>query len=145
VLAAFAPAGLMRFGLDTLVHQRTLATLGLAILLVPWTLMLALVDTATWFPSLSIQRAWVLFDLILIALMFSLVRRWRAGVAALVVLLTSADAMLTTLQVLLWNVWTASGFVAWSLVLLGCTGPLLAATFFWSTRRVAVRGRRVLS
>lgn len=145
VLAAFAPVGLVRFGLDTLVHQRTLATLVLAILLVPWTLTLALVDTATWFPSVAIQRAWVGFDLILIALMFSLVRRWRAWVAALVVVLTSGDALLTTLQVLFWNVWTARGFAAWSLVFVGCTGPLLAATFFWSTRRVAVRGRRTLS
>ena len=35
MLAAFAPGGLVRFGLDSLVHQRTLATFLLALLLVP--------------------------------------------------------------------------------------------------------------
>jgi len=144
VLAAFAPGGLVRFGLETLVHQRTLATFVLALLLVPWTLALALVDTAAWFPSRALQLAWTAFDVLLIGLMFSLVRRWRAPVAALVGTLTMVDALLTTGQVLLWNIWTARDALAWSIVLLGCTGPLLAATFFWSTRRVAMRGRRTL-
>jgi len=144
VLAAFAPGGLVRFGLETLVHQRTLATLVLAVLLVPWTLGLALVDTSVWFPTARIQLAWVLFDLGLVALMLSLVRRWRTRVAELVVALTTLDALLTTVQVLVWNVWTARSLGDWALVVLGCTGPLLAATFFWSTRRVEMRGRRTL-
>jgi phosphatidylglycerol lysyltransferase len=145
VLAAFAPGGLVRFGLETLVHQRTLATFVLALLLVPWTIALALVDTATWFPSRGLQLAWTALDVLLIGLMFSLVRRWRARVAALVGALTLGDALLTTVQVLLWNVWTARSALAWSLVLLGCAGPLLAATFFWSTRRVAMHGRHTLA
>jgi phosphatidylglycerol lysyltransferase len=144
VLAAFAPRGLLRFGLETLVHQRTLATLLLALLLVPWSLLVALTDTSTWFPSRAVQSAWVCLDLVLIALMLSLVRRWRARVAEAVVLLTTADALLTTLQVLLWNVWTTRGLLAWLLVACGCAGPLLAATFFWSARRVAMQGRRML-
>lgn len=142
VLIAFAPDGLVRFGLSTLVQQRTLATLMLALLLVPWTLALLLVDTATWFPGPRIQLAWAGFDLVLIVLMLSLARRWRARVAELVVVLTTLDALLTSVQVLLWNVWTARTLSAWALVLLGCAGPLLAATFFWSTRRVAVQQRR---
>jgi phosphatidylglycerol lysyltransferase len=143
-LAAFTPSGLVRFGLETLVHQRTLATFLLALLLVPWTIALAVLDTETWFPSRGLQIAWTAFDVLLIVLMFALVRRWRAPLAATVGVLTMVDALLTTLQVLLWNVWTARTFGAWLLVLLGCTGPLLAATFFWSTRRVAMRGRRTL-
>jgi phosphatidylglycerol lysyltransferase len=143
VLAAFAPGGLMRFGLGTLVHQRTLATLLLALFLVPWTLALTLMQTEVWFPSSRIQYAWALFDLLLVGLMLSLVRTWRARVAELVVVLTTLDALLTTAQVLLWNVWTARTLTAWALVLLGCAGPLLAATFFWSTRRVAMQGRRL--
>jgi phosphatidylglycerol lysyltransferase len=143
VLAAFTPDGLVRFGLETLVHQRTLATLVLALLLVPWTLALLLIDTATWFPGAGVQYAWAGFDLLLIGLMLSLARRWRARVAELVVLLTTLDALLTTVQVLLWNVWTARTLAAWALVVLGCAGPLLAATFFWSTRVVAMRGRRM--
>jgi hypothetical protein len=42
-------------------------------------------------------------------------------------------------------VWTARTLGAWLLVLLGCTGPLLAATFFWSVRRVAMQGRHTLT
>lgn len=145
VLGAFAPRGLLRFALETVVHQRTLATLLLTALLVPWTLATALVERATWFPSARVQQAWVLLDLVLIGAMLSLVRKWRVQVAEAVVLLTTLDALLTTAQVLLWNVWTARGLVAWLVLLLGCTGPLLAATFFWSTRRVAMEGRRMLT
>jgi phosphatidylglycerol lysyltransferase len=141
VLAAFAPGGLVRFALNSLVHQRTLATALLAGLLVPWTLGLALMDTARWFPSLTVQYAWVAFDVLLIALMLSLVRKWRARVATWVVALTTLDALLTTLQVLAWNVWTARSAFDWTLVLLACTGPLLAAAFFWTTRLVAVGER----
>ena len=143
VLAAFAPAGLLRFGLETLVHQRTLATLLLAVFLVPWTLALTALQSDIWFPSAEIQFAWAIFDMILVALMFTLVQRWRARVAELLVVLTTLDALLTSVQVLFWNVWTARTLAAWLLVLLGCSGPLLAATFFWSARRVAVQGRRL--
>lgn len=138
VLSAFAATGLIGFALDSLVHQRTLATLLLAALLVPWTLGLAFADTATWFPSPAIQWSWVAFDVLLIALMFSLVRRWRARVAAWLALLTSLDALLTALQVLLWNMWTARTVLAWALVLLGCLGPLLASLFFRRARLLAM-------
>lgn len=138
VLAAFAPAGLVRFALDSLVHQRTLATFTLGVLLVPWTLLLASVDTSVWFPSRGVQWGWVGFDALLIALMGSLVARWRARVAAWLAWLTSLDALLTLLQVLLWNVWTARGFGAWSLLVLGCTGPLLASLFFRRARLLAL-------
>jgi lysylphosphatidylglycerol synthetase-like protein (DUF2156 family) len=142
-LAAFASGGLIRFGLESLVHQRTLATFVLASLLVPWTIALAFMETATWFPSRGIQHAWTLFDALLIVLMGTLVLRWRAPVATLVVVLTTLDALLTTLQFLFWNIWTTRTLGGWILVLLGCTGPLLAATFFWSTRRVAMQSRRL--
>jgi hypothetical protein len=39
---------------------------------------LALADTRVWFPNWRVQWAWVAFDVLLIALMFSLGRRWRA-------------------------------------------------------------------
>lgn len=139
VLAAFAPGGLIPFAINTLVHQRRLATLSLATLLVPWTLALAFAESERWFPSRKIHIAWVVFDVLLIGLMFSLVRRWRSRVAGIVVALTTVDALLTTLQTLLWNAWTTRGWLEWTLVILGCTGPLLAATFFWATRLVSVR------
>jgi phosphatidylglycerol lysyltransferase len=138
VLGAFAPAGLLRFATDSLVHQRTLATFTLALLLVPWTVLLASVHTPTWFPSATVQWAWVGFDVVLIALMASLVLRWRARVAAWLARLTSLDAFLTLAQVLFWNMWTARSLGAWSLLVLGCTGPLLASLFFRRARLLAL-------
>ena len=140
VLAAFAPSGLVSFALDTLVHQRTLATLVLAVLLVPWTLLISFAHTPTWFPGPGVQLAWVAFDVLLIALMASLVVKWRARVAEWLSLLTSLDAFLTTLQVLFWNVWTARRPSHWILVVLGCAGPLLASLFFRRARLLALRG-----
>ncbi len=138
VLSAFAPRGFLPFALSTLVHQRRLATLMLAVLLVPWTLGLWWLDGPRWFPSSFIHHAWVGFDVLLIVLMLSLVRHWRSWVARVVIVLTSLDALLTTLQVSLWNVWTARGFLGWTALFVGCAGPLLAATFFWATRLVSV-------
>jgi phosphatidylglycerol lysyltransferase len=140
VLAAFAPSGLVSFAFDTLVHQRSLATGALALLLVPWTVLVSLAHTPTWFPSPGVQMAWVLFDVLLIGLMTSLVVKWRARVADWLSLLTRLDALLTTLQVLFWNVWTTRGASHWLLVLLGCTGPLLASLFFRRARLLALRG-----
>lgn len=141
VLAAFAPGGLIRFGLNTLIHQRTLVTALLAMLLVPWTLALAWLDTGKWFPSPAIQHAWTVFDVMLIGLLFALVRRWRPWLAVLVMWLTTADACLTFLQALWWNVWTARTAFEWSMLVLGCTGPLIASVFFWTTRVVFLRTR----
>jgi hypothetical protein len=110
---------------------------------VPWTVLLASVDTSIWFPSSSVQWAWVAFDALLVALMGSLVHKWRARVAEWLAILTSLDALFTTLQVLLWNVWTAHTARNWLFVLLGCTGPLLASLFFRRTRLLAMgRGLR---
>jgi phosphatidylglycerol lysyltransferase len=139
VLRAFAPGGLVRFGLNSLVHQRTLVTALLAAGLVPWTLALLLLDTARWFPSSAIQHAWTAFDVLLIGLLFALVRRWRTWLSELVAALTALDAVLTCGQVLLWNVWTTRDFSSWLVVAVGCLGPLLAAWFFWTTRRLSLR------
>ncbi len=144
VLAAFAPGGLVRFGLNTLIHERSLATGLLAVLLVPWTLTLALIDTGKWFPSAGIQYAWTIFDVLLIAILFALVRRWRPRLAVLAMWLTTCDAALTFLQALWWNMFTARSALEWAFVALGCTGPLLAAVFFWATRLVSLRTRMVV-
>jgi len=141
VLAAFAPGGLVRFGLNTLIHQRTLVTGALGILLVPWTLTLALVDTGKWFPTAAIQQAWTAFDVLLIALLFALVRRWRPRLAVMAMWLTTFDAILTTAQFLWWNVFTAESALEWAFVALGCMGPMLASVFFWTTRVVSLRTR----
>ena len=145
VLAAFAPGGLVRFGLDSLVHQRTLATFLLALLLVPWTIVLAGVETERWFPSAAVQTGWVVFDALLIVLLFAMVQRWRAWLASVLVVLTTFDALLTVWQVAAFNLQTATQPWHWLVNALAITGPVLGSAFFWATRRVAVRSKLPLA
>ena len=69
MLSAFAPGGLFRFGLNTLVHERSLATFVLGALLVPWTVAIVLAPEGLWFPSRAVQMAWATFDGMLIVLL----------------------------------------------------------------------------
>jgi phosphatidylglycerol lysyltransferase len=143
VLHAFAPGGFVRFLGRVLLHQRARVTTLLAVLLVPWTVLLASAETLTWYPSRTAQLAWVLFDAGLCGLLFAQARRWTSGRARLLAWLTSADAAVTLGQTLWWNVWTTRGLVGWLLVLVGFVGPLAAAVFFVASRRVlpgTVRG-----
>lgn len=140
-LAAFAPGGMVRFALNTLVHERSLATFVLGLLLVPWTFAVGMVPTEQWFPSAAVQQAWVVFDLVLIALLFALVQRWRPRLATLLAGLTTVDAALTLTQIATHNVSRVSVPWEWAVLALAVTGPVLAATFFWATRVVAVRSK----
>ena len=138
VLRAFAGGGLVAFGLDTL--RRALArirsgvwattVLTLAVLLVPWTALLALADGAKWFGDVSIQRAWVAFDALMVGALSGLallVWRERAAARTLAVLLagaTSTDFVLTAVQALHLH----EDLTGWAAVFVtaGMAGPLAA-------------------
>jgi phosphatidylglycerol lysyltransferase len=132
VLAAFAEGGLVRFGVQSLLHERSLVTLLLALGLLPWILLLALAPTQRWFPNSGVHWAWVAFDTLLAVLLFAQARRFRAGRARLLALLTTADASLTLMQMLWWNLWTAQSVLDWALVAGSCFGPVLASAFYLS-------------
>jgi phosphatidylglycerol lysyltransferase len=111
-------------------------------LLVPWTMLIAMAPTTSWFPSAIIHSAWVGFD---IALFFALralrrggrstARRWR--LSRMIAGAVTADAILTIAQAIWWNRTTVSGAVGWSIVLIACLGPMLAAVVLWgATRRL---------
>lgn len=102
-LRAFSRRGLLRYGLDAVLRGPTIVVSALAWLLVPWTLMLALLD-ARWFPAVWVQWAWVGFDLALFASLVSLARRFRAWLSAAVVIAVTFDAVLTLGQALVFNV-----------------------------------------
>ena len=102
-LRAFSRRGLLRYGLDAVLRGPTIVVSALAWLLVPWTLMLALLD-ARWFPAVWVHCAWVGFDLALFAALLSLARRFRAWLSAAVVGAVTLDAVLTLAQALLFNV-----------------------------------------
>jgi lysylphosphatidylglycerol synthetase-like protein (DUF2156 family) len=135
VAMAFAPADRGRL-LLSLVHayKRPLLVL-LTVLLIPWTLMLASVETGAWFPSLAIQRAWVAFDLGLIVLLALLLRRWSIRLATALAILTAIDGALTAWQAWAYTWARAQGPVAHGVILIAVAGPWLASLYLWLVRR----------
>jgi len=133
-LAAFAPQGIARFVLETLVRMPGPVLRGLALLLVPWTLALALADTGHWFPDAWVQSAWVVFDLCLIAALFSLSSHWRRWLATLLAAAITADAAITLVEVAAFNLPRAAGPLDLVAGVVAVLGPSLAALFLWAAR-----------
>jgi phosphatidylglycerol lysyltransferase len=133
VLTAFARGGLLRFGLETLLRGPAIVMRVLAALLVPWTLLLVL-SPARYFPALWVKWAWVLFDIGLAAALLRLTDVWQPGLATLLMLLVMADALLTTLQVLLYNLPQARGVADLLVAAAAVAGPTLSAFFLWRGR-----------
>jgi phosphatidylglycerol lysyltransferase len=127
-LRAFARGSLLRFGLDILVHRRRQVAAGLAALLVPWTLLLALAP-ARWFPSPEVQLAWTAFDLTVVTLLAVLARRWKPALARALALLVAADAALTALQALTWNLPRLRAPLDLAVVAASIAAPTFAAVF----------------
>jgi phosphatidylglycerol lysyltransferase len=101
-LRAFSRRGLLRYGLEAVLRGPTIVVSALAWLLVPWTLMLALLDER-WFPAVWVHCAWVGFDLALFAALVALARHFRAWLSRVVVSAVTIDAVLTLAQALLFN------------------------------------------
>jgi phosphatidylglycerol lysyltransferase len=143
-LAAFARGGLLRFGIETLLRGPSVVVQLLALLLVPWTALLATAEAARWFPSAAVKWAWVAFDAVLVVGLFTLARRWRRGLDTALASLVTADAALTLLQAILWNL-RRGPMTALALVVtvLAVAAPMLAALVLWRGRahRARWRGR----
>jgi phosphatidylglycerol lysyltransferase len=141
-LRAFAHGSFTRFGLRTLLRGPALLAWALLLLLVLWLPLLAAAPAA-WFPSPGVQRAWVLFDLALLLGFWSLMRRWRRPLAALLLALVSLDALATCAEALLFNLRRVTA--PWQLapLAIACAGPLFAAFSLWAMLRT--RGAAPLS
>jgi hypothetical protein len=134
VLAAFARGSLARFALETLARGPRVVVWLLALLLVPWTALLAAAP-ARWFPAPWVQAAWVAFDVALAAAMFSLARRWRPGLANVLIAATAADALVTTAEVLSWNAPRGLTLFEAGAALVACAAPALACVALLGARR----------
>jgi phosphatidylglycerol lysyltransferase len=132
---AFTRTGFWHFGWRTLTRGPIVVVRALALLLVPWTLLLALAP-ARFFPSPWIQWCWVGFDaLVALGLFRFLHKRSTASLTPLAVAV-SLDAALTPLQAVLWNLPRAERALDYAVVSLACAAPLLAALVLWGARRV---------
>jgi hypothetical protein len=137
VLSAFAHGGLLRFGLRTLLRGPAFVVTLLALLLVPWTVLLATIDAGRWFPHAGVKWAWVGFDALLAAGLFALRARWRDGLARLLTVAIGADALLTTIEAAWWNVPRVEGPGAWAVLAAAVGAPAIA--FFVISRANARR------
>ena len=140
-LAAFARGSFLRFGGATLLRGPALVVRVLAALLVPWTALLALAD-ARWFPARWVQTGWVAFDLALVTALFALTWRWRHWLGVVVACAISADAVVTPMQLVLYDAPRIAG-LEWLVVAIALAGPALAAVVLWGAvghRRISASG-----
>ncbi len=134
-LWAFTRTGFWSFGWRTLTRGPIVVVRALAVLLLPWTLLLALAPAERWFGAAWLKWSWVLFDLAVAAGLFRfLYKRSTSSLTPLVAAVT-LDAVLTPLQAAVWNVPHARSAFDYVVVTLGCLAPLLASVVLWGARR----------
>jgi phosphatidylglycerol lysyltransferase len=128
-LAAFARGSFLRFGGATLLRGPAMLVRVLAVLLLPWTLLLAFADPR-WFPAPFLQTGWVAFDVALALSLFALTMRWRHWLGVTVAGAIIGDALLTLAQVLAFDAPRTHG-LDWVVIAIALAGPALAATVLW--------------
>ncbi len=144
-LRAFAGGSLWQFGVRTLRRGPAVVLRALEWLLIPWTVLLALAPTFPWFPSGIVHVAWVVFDVLLLFGLRALRVKERASGALArragwrwsrtLAIAVSADAVLTSVQALWWNLASIHGATGRAVVLLACLGPTLASIVLWGASR----------
>lgn len=134
-LTAFAGGSVLRFGWRTLSRGPQPVLFALTVLLVPWTVVLALLDAARWYPEPWMQTAWVTFDTALVVALAWLVQRWRMWLGIAVASAVSADALITLWQAVTWYAPRVSSVTDALLTVIACSAPLLAAIVLWGTVR----------
>jgi phosphatidylglycerol lysyltransferase len=126
-LVAFSQGGLLRFGIASLLRGPALVVRALMLLLVPWTIGLACVDSAEFFPAAWVKWSWVGFDVVLVLTLMSLTRRFRPALALVVTCLIAVDALLTLLQALLFNLSRARSAMELLATAIAVCAPTFAA------------------
>jgi phosphatidylglycerol lysyltransferase len=128
-LAAFARGSFLRFGGATLLRGPALIVRVLAMLLIPWTVLLAVVSPG-WFPTPWVRTTWLAFDTLLVLVLFALTIRWRHGLGAVVASAITLDAVLTAIQLAVYNAPRARGS-DWLVLAISLAAPMLASVVLW--------------
>jgi len=136
-LSAFARGGLLRYGLELFVRGPNVVVRLLALLLVPWTLLLALADSGRWFPAPWVQWSWVAFDAVLAVLLLSLGMRWRHWLASALLVLVASDAAVTLIEVVAFDVPRISQLAEGAVAAVAIAAPALASVVLFNARRRA--------
>jgi len=138
-LTAFAGGSLVRYGWRTLLRGPQPVLAAMAALLVPWTVVLAMLDTARWYPAPWVQAGWVGFDLALCAAIGALAYRWQQRLGAVVASAVTADVLVTTWQAVTWYLPRAVGAAEYLGAAVAVSAPALAAAVLWGRVRRGVQ------
>ena len=136
-LAAFTRGGFLRFGIESLMRGPMAVLRLLAVLLIPWTVALALAPAERWFGLPWVKWAWVAFDVVVAFGMFRLVRRPRTEQRPLLDVLAIAvtmDAVVTLAEALFWNARQTRSVTEALVVRAACAAPAFAAVVLWRAR-----------
>jgi phosphatidylglycerol lysyltransferase len=134
VLTAFSRGGLLGFGLRTLLRGPAIVMRALAMLLVPWTLLLSLPASAAWFPSEACRWSWVGFDVLVAVALYRLSETRHPLLADLVAVAVTIDAILTLFQAIVFELPRRRAPLDLVIALVAIVAPLVAATLLWSGR-----------
>jgi phosphatidylglycerol lysyltransferase len=126
-LVAFAQGGLLRFGIATLLRGPALVLRALSVFLIPWTYLLAVADAERFFPAAWIKWSWVGFDLCLLLALNALTRRFRPALALVLACVIGADAGLTLLEALTFNLPHLRSGAEAAAMTIAVAGPTLAS------------------
>jgi len=141
VLDAFAGGRLFHFAIRSILRAPSPVLLALAFFLIPWAATLSAVETARWFPSRRIQRAWVTFDLLMAAALLALSQRWRPRLAVSLCLAAATDGVLTAVQVRKYNLPRARRLSEIAISAVAIAAPFGLALFMAGALRArAVKG-----
>ena len=139
-LAAFAQGGLLRFGLASLLRGPAIVVRALTLALLPWTVALAALDSARYFPAPWVKWAWVVFDAGLAAALFALTRRFRPALARALSYVITGDAVLTAVEAATFNLPRARSTAEVITAAVAVAAPTLAAVVLrnaWKRRVLA--------
>ncbi|HET6612333.1 MAG TPA: DUF2156 domain-containing protein [Kofleriaceae bacterium] len=136
-LKAFAHRSFIKFAARTLVHRAPAVVRLLAILLIPWTVLLALAPTRAWFPDATVQSAWMAADAVLFFGLIHLARRWRRALANTIAAAAAGDFVLGAFQAALYNIPRAKGPWTWAIMVAALIAPAFASAFIYLCRNRA--------
>lgn len=133
-LRAFADGSFCRFGWRTMRHRADLVVRLLALLLLPWMLLLALVPVEHSFPSVMIRNAWLVLDGALVIGLWILSHRWRTWLAVTLAVTAALDAVLGCAQWWAFNRHHFTGFWHAFIATTSLAAPPVAAVILWQSR-----------
>jgi len=133
-LSAFSKGGLLSFGVRTLMRGPAVVMRALAVLLIPWTLVLALPMAASWFPSQAWRWGWVTFDIAICGALYYLSESWHPVLADVLATAITLDAVVTLVQAIAFDASHHNSPLGWLVIAIAVLAPTFASALLWSGR-----------